>query len=218
MVLATFNPPSTWTELHALARSVCAKIQRMQKRIVFMGSPDFAVPCLERLCQNYSIVGVVPNPTGLPGAGALNSPAGEGSGAKAGLPIIQPLKVRQPEAMQTFVHWAPDVSWWLRYLVKLRQDILGLPPSGCINVHASLLPRWQAGARPSAAILHGDAQTGVTIMANGYRGDTGAMLNQRALDILAEERLPISRPRLADCDTVYWPSPCRTSWKAKSSL
>ncbi len=165
-----------------------------------MGSPDFAVPSLERLCQNYSVVGVVTQPDRPAGRGrTLTPPPVKVLAQKLGLPLIQPLKVRQPEAMQQLVDWAPDVIVVAAYGQILRQEILGLPPFGCINVHASLLPRWRGAAPIQAAILHGDAQTGVTIMQMDIGVDTGAMLNQRALDILPEDTAASLSRRLADC-------------------
>lgn len=175
----------------------------MQKRIVFMGSPDFAVPILERLAQEYPIAGVVTQPDRPAGRGrTLTPPPIKILAQRLALPLIQPLKVRQPEAMQQLRDWAPDVIVVAAFGQILRQDILGLPPSGCINVHASLLPRWRGAAPIQAAILHGDRQSGVTIMQMDPGIDTGAMLSQRALDILPDDTAGSLSARLADLGAV----------------
>lgn len=153
-----------------------------------MGSPDFALPSLRGLAANYHVVGVVTQP---------DRPSGRGREPKAppvkqlaqalDLPIIQPERLRQPEAMEQLRNWAPDLIVVAAFGQILRQEVLDLPPYGCINVHASLLPRWRGASPINAAILHGDEETGVTIMKMDAGLDTGPMLAQRAISITAEE-------------------------------
>ena len=100
-----------------------------------------------------------------------------------GLPVIQPEKLRAPEAFQQLVEWQPDLIVVAAFGQILRQNVLDLPKYGCINIHASLLPRHRGAAPIQAAILAGDAQTGVTIMKMEAGLDTGPMLRQRAIPI-----------------------------------
>ncbi len=157
-------------------------------RIVFMGSPDFAVPILEALSKHCSILGVVTQPDRPAGrGGTLKPPAVKEAALRLGLPVIQPEKLRQPEAMNQLRAWTPDVIVVAAFGQILRQDVLELPPFGCVNVHASLLPRWRGAAPIQAAILAGDAETGITIMKMDSGVDTGPILSQRSIPIAGDE-------------------------------
>jgi methionyl-tRNA formyltransferase len=157
-------------------------------RIVFMGSPNFAVPALRLLAGSYRTVGVVTQPDRPSGRGrTLVPPPVKEAALKLGLPTIQPEKLRQPEAMQQLRDWAPDVIIVAAFGQILKSDVLSLPRFGCINVHASLLPRWRGATPINAAILAGDVQTGITIMKMDAGIDTGPMLAQRALPIAPED-------------------------------
>ncbi len=163
-------------------------------RIVFMGSPDFAVPTLEALAlgrvepRPYTVVGVVTQPDRPAGrGGTLKPPAVKEAALRLGLPVIQPEKLRQPEAMEQLRAWAPDLIVVAAFGQILRPDVLDLPRFGCVNVHASLLPRWRGAAPIQAAILAGDKETGVTIMKMDAGVDTGPILAQRALPIAPDE-------------------------------
>jgi methionyl-tRNA formyltransferase len=103
------------------------------------------------------------------------------------IPVIQPEKLRQPEAMEQLRLWSPDLIVVAAFGQILRTDVLELPPHGCLNVHASLLPRWRGAAPINAAILHGDAETGVTIMQMDVGLDTGPMLSQRSIPLTHED-------------------------------
>lgn len=156
----------------------------LMTRLVFMGSPDFAVPSLRRLAENYEIAGVVTQPDRPSGRGReLKPPPVKSVALDLRLPLIQPPKVRAPEAMEQLRLWAPDLIVVAAFGQILRPDLLALPPRGCLNVHASLLPRWRGASPIQAAILAGDAETGVTIMQMDAGVDTGDMLAQRALPI-----------------------------------
>jgi methionyl-tRNA formyltransferase len=129
-------------------------------RIVFMGSPDFAVPSLEALARYYPVVGVVTQPDRPAGrGGTLRPPAVKAAAQRLGLPVIQPEKLRLPNAMEQLRAWAPELIVVAAFGQILRPDVLDLPKWGCINVHGSLLPRWRGAAPIQAAILNGDAET-----------------------------------------------------------
>jgi methionyl-tRNA formyltransferase len=153
-------------------------------KIVFMGSPDFAVPTLRVLAAHYEMVGVVTQPDRESGRGhALKSPPIKILADELGLNVIQLEKLRAPEAMNQLRIWNPDLIVVAAFGQILKPDVLALPPQGCINVHASLLPRWRGAAPIQAAILAGDVETGVTIMNMDQGVDTGAIINQRAIKI-----------------------------------
>ncbi len=168
------------------------------KRIVFMGSPEFALPTLRALIAHYTVVGVVTQPDRPAGRGrALMPPAVKILAQEAGIPVIQPERLREPAAMQQLREWQPELIVVAAFGQILRPEVLALPRFGCINVHASLLPRWRGAAPIQAAILHGDTHTGVTIMLMDAGLDTGPILSQRAIPILAEDTAGVLNQRLA---------------------
>jgi len=157
-------------------------------RIVFMGSPEFAVPALKALAAFYPLVGVVTQPDRPAGrSGALKPPAVKVASLDLGIPIIQPEKIRAPEAMDQLRAWAPDLIVVAAFGQILRPDLLNLPRFGCINIHGSLLPRWRGAAPVQAAILAGDNETGITIMKMDPGIDTGPLLGQRRVPISSED-------------------------------
>jgi methionyl-tRNA formyltransferase len=157
-------------------------------RIVFMGSPDFAVPVLHAVVARHQVVGVVTQPDRPAGrGGTLKAPAVKTTALALGLPVIQPEKLRQPEAMEQLQGWKPDVIVVAAFGQILRQTVLELPPFGCINVHASLLPRWRGAAPIQAAILAGEEESGVTIMKMDAGVDTGPILSQRRQTLAKDE-------------------------------
>ncbi len=154
----------------------------MPINIVFMGSPDFALPSLRALTQHYHIAGVVTQPDRASGRGReLKPPPVKTLALELGLPIIQPQKLREPEAMAQLQAWKPDLIVVAAFGQILKKDVLDLPRFGCVNVHASLLPRWRGAAPINAAILAGDEETGVTIMQMDVGLDTGPMLAKRSI-------------------------------------
>ncbi|MCW5878321.1 MAG: methionyl-tRNA formyltransferase [Anaerolineales bacterium] len=170
----------------------------MSARIVFMGSPDFARPSLQRLQADHAVVGVVTQPDRPFGRGRqLAPPPVKELALQLGIPVIQPERLREPAAMQQLQAWAPDVIVVAAFGQILRQAVLDLPPHGCINVHASLLPRWRGASPIQAAILHGDTQTGVTIMRMDAGLDTGPILSQRAIPIQPEDTAGTLSDKLA---------------------
>ena len=156
--------------------------------IVFMGSPDFSLPSLRALSRIYDLVGVVTQPDRAAGRGReLKAPPVKRLALELGAPVMQPEKLRQPEAMEQLRAWNPDLIVVAAFGQILRKEVLDLPRFGCINVHASLLPRWRGAAPINAAILHGDEQTGVTIMVMDVGLDTGPMLSKRSIRLTRNE-------------------------------
>ncbi len=173
-------------------------IKAMSLRIVFMGSPDFALPSLERLAEHYSVVGVITQPDRPAGRGmTLTPPPVKLLADQLGIPTIQPTRLREPAAWDQLQAWQPDLIAVTAFGQILRQNVLDLPHFGCINVHASLLPRWRGAAPIQAALLQGDAQTGVTIMRMDAGVDTGPMLAQRVEVIKPEDNASVLAARLA---------------------
>jgi methionyl-tRNA formyltransferase len=159
-----------------------------QLRIVFMGSPAFAVPSLEKLAKNFFVAGVVTQPDRPAGRGGLlNAPEVKTAALRLGLPIIQPEKIRSPEAIAQIQAWSPELIVVAAFGQILRPVILDLPEHGCLNVHGSLLPRWRGAAPIQAAILAGDRETGITIMKMDPGVDTGPILSQRSLRISSDD-------------------------------
>src|SRR3972149_1433092 len=157
-------------------------------RVVFMGSPDFALPSLRALANVYELVGVVTQPDRASGRGrGLKSPPVKIVAQELGIPIMQPEKLRTPEAMEQLRAWNPDLIVVAAFGQILRKDVLDLPRFGCLNVHASLLPRWRGAAPINAAILHGDEETGVTIMKMDVGLDTGPMLARRSIRLTRDD-------------------------------
>lgn len=153
-----------------------------------MGSPDFSVPLLNALARDYRLVGVVTQPGRPAGRGReLSVPPVQRAAQALGLPLLQPEKIRAPQAMADLRAWAPDLIVVAAFGQILRPELLELPRYGCLNVHGSLLPRWRGAAPVQAALLAGDTRTGITIMKMDSGVDTGPLLSQRALSITAED-------------------------------
>ncbi|MBU4225267.1 MAG: methionyl-tRNA formyltransferase [Chloroflexi bacterium] len=168
-------------------------------RIVFMGSPDFAVPVLKALAEKCNLVGVVTQPDRPAGRGRkLVPPPVKMLALTLGLPLIQPECLRAAEAMEQLRRWSPDLIVVAAFGQILRPEVLDLPRYDCINVHASRLPRWRGAAPINAAILAGDAETGVTIMRMDQGVDTGAILAQRAIPIAPEDTTGTLNVKLAE--------------------
>jgi methionyl-tRNA formyltransferase len=174
------------------------RILSMPARIVFMGSPEFSLPTLRGLAENYSLVGVITQPDRPAGRGRILTPPPVKELAMAlGLPVIQPNRLREPEALAQLQAWQPDLIVVAAFGQILRQNVLDLPPRGCINVHASFLPRWRGAAPIQAAIAAGDASTGITVMKMDAGVDTGAILSQAAVQITDQDTGGTLTTRLA---------------------
>ena len=155
-------------------------------RIVFMGTPDFAVGSLAALaeCGKYEIVGVVTQPDRPKGRGnkMLMTPVKEYAISK-GYEVYQPQKVKTPEFVQILRDMQPDLIVVAAFGQFLSQEILSMPKYGCINVHASLLPKYRGAAPIQYAIIKGESESGVTIMQRDIGMDTGAMLDKVVVPI-----------------------------------
>jgi methionyl-tRNA formyltransferase len=170
----------------------------MEPKIVFMGSPEFAVPTLKALVESFNVIGVVTQPDRPAGRGRkLTPPPIKILAEEYGLPVIQPQRLRQPQSMEQLQSWQPDVIVVAAFGQILRQEALELPPYGCINVHASLLPRWRGAAPVRAAILHGDSHSGVTIMRMDPGIDTGPILSQQVVPVQPDDTAQSLSEKLA---------------------
>ncbi|MFN2194603.1 MAG: methionyl-tRNA formyltransferase [Anaerolineales bacterium] len=171
----------------------------MSASVVFMGSPDFALPTLQALAQAFNMVGVVTQPDRPAGRGRrLTPPPVKTLADSLGIPVIQPRRLKEPQALDQLLSWKPDVVVVAAFGQILPQNVLDLPPFGCVNVHASLLPRWRGAAPIQAAILAGDDHTGITIMCMDAGLDTGPILSQNSTAISAADTAGSLSDRLAE--------------------
>lgn len=149
-----------------------------------MGSPDFAVPSLEELAKEFDVVGVITQPDRPFGRGQKLAPSAVKAIAETlDLPVFQPESMRSPEALAQLRTWQPDLMVVAAYGQILPKEVLAVPAKGCLNVHASLLPRWRGASPIQAAIEAGDPNTGVTIMEMVYKLDAGPIVAQREVPI-----------------------------------
>lgn len=164
-----------------------------------MGSSDFSVTILEELARYYAVNGVITQPDKPAGRGKqLTPPPVKIAAQRLGLPIMQPEKLKAPEVFEQLSTWAPDFIVVAAYGKILRQNVLDLPRYGCINVHASYLPRWRGASPIQTAILHGDQTTGVTIMVMDAGVDTGAILSQQVVPINPDDDAIMLSAKLAE--------------------
>ena len=169
-------------------------------RVLFYGSPDFALPTLRALIDSpYRPIAVVTQPDARAGRGrSLKPPPIKELAAEHGIPALQPAHLRDPAAIAQIGSLKPDLQLVAAYGQIIPVEILDLPVHGTLNVHGSLLPRWRGASPISAAILHGDAETGVTIMLVDETEDTGDILRQRATAIEPAEHAGLLSDRLAE--------------------
>ncbi len=164
----------------------------MSARIIFMGTPDFASPSLKALINVSSgeageVVAVVTQPDRPKGRGKkLMPPPVKVVAEAAGIKVLQPLTLKSEEAVAELVALQPDLIVVAAFGQILRKNVLDLPPHGCLNVHASILPRWRGASPVTAAIKAGDTETGVTLMQMDAGLDTGPIIAQRSMPITAE--------------------------------
>lgn len=172
--------------------------QTERVRVVFMGTPAFALPTLEALVCYHHVVGVVTQPDKEAGRGRMLTPPPVKTAACAyGLPVIQPKTLRDPAAVEQIRAWAPDVIVVAAFGQLLRPNVLEISPHGCLNVHASLLPKYRGAAPIAAAILAGETVTGVTIMRIDPGLDSGPIIAQRAEPIRPDDTTGTLSERLA---------------------
>src|SRR5215467_716257 len=168
-------------------------------RLVFMGTPDFAVPSLEALVdRGFAVAAVITQPDRPAGrAEAPRPPPVKAAAARLGLEVLQPETLRSAEALAALRAIAPDLIVIVAYGQILRRAVLDLPPLGCLNVHASLLPKLRGASPIQAAIREGLAETGVTIMRVTPPLDAGPILTQAATPIRPDDTAATLGDRLA---------------------
>jgi methionyl-tRNA formyltransferase len=170
-------------------------------RIVYMGTGDIGLPALRALIDrpDCEVVAVVTQPDRPAGRGnRLRAPAIKTMAAAAGIPVLQPAKMRAPDAVAELAAFAPDVVVVMAYGQILPRSVLDLPRLACLNLHASLLPRHRGAAPIQASIVAGDAETGITVMHMAEGLDTGDILLMRSLPIHSDETGGSLHDRLAE--------------------
>ena len=169
-------------------------------RIVFMGTPQFACPTLQMLLdRGENVVAVVTQPDRPKGRGQqLQPPPVKELALRHDIPVFQPLKVRVPEAVEQVRQYAPDLIVVVAFGQILPKSLLEIPRYGCINVHASLLPKYRGAAPLNWCIINGETETGVTTMQMDVGLDTGDMLVKRATPILPTDDAATLHDRLAE--------------------
>ncbi len=160
----------------------------MSPSVIFMGTPDFAVPVLEKLSKSFQIIGVITQPDRPSGRGRkLVPPAVKVSAESLNLKIFQPQDVNSESSLELIKSWNPDLITVAAFGQILSPTLLTLPHYGCLNVHASLLPRWRGASPINAAILENDNVSGVTIMKMTEGLDDGPILTQESTSIQSHE-------------------------------
>jgi methionyl-tRNA formyltransferase len=170
----------------------------MRELLVFMGTPPFAVPSLQALARDYEVAAVVTQPDRPARRGRKLTPSAVKKAAlELGLPVLQPASLREEEAVAELTRLAPRVMVVAAYGQILRPQVLAIPPSGVLNVHPSLLPRYRGASPIAGALLAGEQQTGVTIMLMDEGMDTGPILSQITVDIDPQDTTGSLAERLA---------------------
>lgn len=171
----------------------------IRPRVLFFGSPAFAVPCLREVAGRAELVGVVTQPDRPAGRGQASTPPPVKVVAQTlGVPVFQPEKVRTPETLSRLAEFRAELFIVVAYGRILPQAILDLPPLGCWNVHASLLPKLRGAAPIQWAVIRGDRETGVSIMRMEAGLDTGPVAAMRACPIADDDTAGALFERLAD--------------------
>lgn len=170
----------------------------VMRKIVFMGTPDFSVPSLKALIETQEVVGVVTQPDRPAGRGQQLRPSPVKAAAlEASIPVYQPKSLRKKAAADPLREWNPDVIIVAAFGQILRPHVLELPKHGCLNIHASLLPRWRGASPIQHAIISGDAETGVCLMQMDVGLDTGDVYTCRATPISSDDTAETLHDRLA---------------------
>lgn len=164
-----------------------------------MGTPDFAVPSLSTLVEEgYDVVGVVTQPDRPKGRKRqLTAPPVKVAAQKFGIPVYQPVKLREPAALEEVLALKPDLIVTAAYGQILPQRILEAPRYGCINVHASLLPKYRGGAPIHWALINGEKEMGVTIMYMVKALDAGDMIAKRAIPVTPDDHVGTMHEKLS---------------------
>jgi len=180
-------------------------------RIVFLGTPDFAVPTLAALAREHEIALVIAQPDKPAGRGMkMHAPAVAVKAKELGLPLIQPPKIR--EGLDAIREARPDIGIVVAYGKILPPALLEIPKQGFLNVHGSILPKYRGAAPIQRAIEHGETETGVTIMRVDAELDHGPMLAIERTPIGPDERTPDVASRLSIIGAEAMTRTLRTSW------
>lgn len=168
-------------------------------RIIFMGTPEFACPTLNKLIgRGENVIAVVTQPDRPKGRGQkLVPPPVKVIAEERGIPVLQPLKVRAPEVIDQIRALNPDLIVVVAFGQILPQSLLDIPQHGCINIHASLLPRYRGAAPLNWCLINGEAETGITTMMMDAGLDTGDMLIKRSIPIGPDEDAQSLHDRLS---------------------
>lgn len=168
-------------------------------RVAFAGTPEFAVPSLQALLRSaHTVVGVLTQPDRPRGRGQRVTPSPVKVAAGTSVPVDQPASLKTPADRDPLAAWRPDVLVVVAYGLLLPRAVLEIPRLGCVNLHASLLPRWRGAAPIERALLAGDETTGVTVMLMDEGLDTGPVLLQRSVPIEPHDTGGSLRVRLAE--------------------
>jgi methionyl-tRNA formyltransferase len=167
-------------------------------RVVFLGSPEFAVPTLEAVAARHDVVLAVAQPDKPAGRGMkVAAPAVKLAAEKLGIAVAQPKSARTPELAESLRALAPDVAVVVAYGKILPQAVLDIPKHGCLNVHGSILPRYRGAAPIQWAVIRGERETGITIMQLDAGMDTGPMIAVRKIPIGDDDTSGTLAPKLA---------------------
>lgn len=167
-------------------------------RVIFMGTPEFSVPALQAIAARHEVVAVYSQPPRAAGRGQKPRPSAVQSAAdEMGIEVRTPLRLRGEDEQAAFAALGADVAVVVAYGLILPQPVLDAPRLGCLNIHASLLPRWRGAAPIHRAVMAGDAETGVAIMQMEAGLDTGPVLAEARTGIGAEETTADLHDRLA---------------------
>lgn len=158
-------------------------------RILFMGTPDFSVPTLECLAHSrHEVIGVVTQPDKPKGRGnTLSMPPVKEKALELGIPVYQPVKIREAEYVGLLKGLKPDVAVVIAFGQILTKEVLDIPVYGCVNIHASLLPKYRGAAPIQWAVINGETETGITTMMMDEGVDTGDMLEKLVIPIDPKE-------------------------------
>lgn len=158
-------------------------------RVIFMGTPDFAVPVLEAIIQaGHTVVGVYTQPDKPKGRGkSMQYTPVKEKALEHQIPVYQPARVREPEVIEEIRNLQPDIIIVVAFGQILPEELLAIPPYGCVNVHASLLPKYRGAAPIQRVIMDGEKESGVTTMYMAKGLDTGDMIEQLVVPIDAKE-------------------------------
>ncbi|AUH64712.1 methionyl-tRNA formyltransferase [Paracoccus zhejiangensis] len=167
-------------------------------RVIFMGTPDFSVPALRAIAAQHEVVAVYSQPPRAAGRGQKPRPSPVQLAAEElGIPMRVPVSLKGAEAQAEFAELVADVAVVVAYGLILPQAVLNAPRLGCLNIHASLLPRWRGAAPIHRAVMSGDAETGVAIMQMEAGLDTGPVLAEARTAIKAGETTADLHDRLS---------------------